>query len=296
MSNDYECDFFSLFSQLPAVEEEPSLSLASPFFLSYGGSPSLSQQNPSSNADNFFTPGSAGAAIESSVEWTSTVVQGTWEAVELEDGAAVASTTSTINDDVSSTTSAQNVELAMSNADDVEAAVEQAEQGITGGMLLHEPAIPMTHGQAHDIDGARSTRPAWRRRLIEMRSACSNRGLDTCRELRLHLTKKTQAQKEALIRFLHIARADGLLITLSDDAERGRWAAFRVVAGTAGEFMLRLLELFGKDGQVLRPNTKPQTTIDRAFGNLGYRPNGTLGKSGIWEQAYCGLLEFVPTQ
>jgi hypothetical protein len=154
-------------------------------------------------------------------------------------------------------------------------------------------ATPPTYAEVHCTGKARESKNTWKELLSQIRSQCRQRGLDTCRELREHLQRDIRCQKQALIMFLHIMRADGLITSQSDKAVKGMWVSFSVVIDKAREFQLRLLELFGHHGQNMSPNTKGQRTINNSFSGIGYRPNGIEGKPFIWQQAYDGELDFV---
>jgi hypothetical protein len=329
MLTDFDIDakmFDDLFLEFP----QPS----APFQAVAGGSPSLSRQSSSGSTDESFadsclkspTPqADVDAAIEPTTqqnEVDATGAQGWVAPVNEKDEALVAKAPeiSVVDHLRSSSTTGVRERVVVQLGLDA-AAVEHLDlldvevpTGVTGGIhvegddvLPDAVELPVTVQQAvvppggRCIRRARGTKVLWKEeRLAEMRLHCTGRGLDSCVELRDHLRyitdNKQQSQKEALTLFLHVARADGLLTAQTDDAVRGRWASFRVVAGNGDEFQGHLQELFGLRGQVARPNSKDQRTTDEAIRRLGYRPNGRRGTPGIWRQAYSGVLAFVAEQ
>jgi hypothetical protein len=160
--------------------------------------------------------------------------------------------------------------------------------------FLSDPAPPARpHGgyaDQHRIQGARDMKRHWKVKVEDMRRQCKQRGLDSSQELCMHLKKGMQAQKESLVRFLHIARADGLIVA-ADEAQPGLiWAAFRVVCPN---FFQRVVALFGMELSDVSVNSQSWRTINNAWSNLGFTPNAAKGKHNIWTMAYSGQLDFV---
>jgi hypothetical protein len=179
----------------------------------------------------------------------------------------------------------------------VEQSVVKAEND--AGMMIATVHEPQPHGVAHRIDNAREKKDShWKGKLVAIQSRVRVRGLHVCPELQRHMEyskrHRHQARKQALILFLHLMRADGIIAARSDlAAVQGKWAAFRVEPGMRDEFLRQLQELFGSDGRDMAVNSTARRTIDNGLSAIGYRPNGAMNAPFIWERAYSGTLEFV---
>lgn len=156
------------------------------------------------------------------------------------------------------------------------------------------------YADLHQLPAARGMKKHWMREVVDMRRQCTQRGLDGCAELRHQLefsqAAKHQAQKESLLRFLHVSRADGLILVLGDCAQQqppNRWAGFRVIEGSQDDFFSRLVDLFGMSPNDMRVNAKSWRALNAAWGRLGFKTSGSKGKHDIWAMAYRGLLDFV---
>jgi hypothetical protein len=157
------------------------------------------------------------------------------------------------------------------------------------------PATPLTYGERHRIKDARGAKNEWsQKRLRHMLDLRKQLGLNTCPELQKHLSRKMGCLKQALIMFLHIMRKYELITSQSDKVVKYTWTSFRVVPDKASVFRLQLLKLFDLTLEDVQSNSTKQRTINSSFTGIGYRPNDTPGKSGIWQKAYNGKLEFVP--
>jgi hypothetical protein len=202
----------------------------------------------------------------------------------------------------------QLVQQAQAQADSAEQSFTHMDH--TLGLLSDEaPASKQEQQYAdhHKIRLARGKKTEWRATLGEMREQCRRRGLDNCPELTRQLEgQNMMAQKESLVRFLHVARADGLILVLDNKAtttvncssssdinnnnNNNRWAGFRV---THSDFFARLVGLFGLDMSDIRVNSQSWRTINTGWTRLGFAPNGPRGKHDIWTRAYSGQLDFV---
>jgi hypothetical protein len=129
--------------------------------------------------------------------------------------------------------------------------------------------------------------------------ACAARGLNSCPELQEHLRglKKDgqHGQKEALMRFLHIARKDGFFVdityTTAADKSGREWTSFRV---SSLLFFQRLVELFGLDAHQVTEGSTSWRTINNSLERFRLRPESRGGRS-IWAKAYAGTIPFVKT-
>jgi hypothetical protein len=197
-------------------------------------------------------------------------------------------------------------ETAATSAGD-EAAYAQAQADSTEQHIAHAHATlgllsdchpareqSRTYAELHRIGGARDKKKYWEIVHQEVQWLCKLRGLDDCPDLQRQLAtrKKMMAQKESLLRFLHIARANDLIVVLEEATpSRSTWGAFRVMHG---DFFAQLVRLFGFDDASDVPvNSQRWRTMNTAFDRLGFMPNGTKFQHDIWTKAYRGQLDFV---
>jgi hypothetical protein len=147
---------------------------------------------------------------------------------------------------------------------------------------------------------AREKREYWKQVVETMVVSCAERGLNSCAELQEQLRglKKDgqHGQKEALMRFLHIARKDGFLTnityTTSADKSAREWTSFRVHHASSHLFFQRLVELFGLESHQVTEGSTSWRTINNSLERFGLRPQSRGGRS-IWAKAYAGTIPFV---
>jgi hypothetical protein len=112
-------------------------------------------------------------------------------------------------------------------------------------------------------------------------------------------------QDVAMVRFLHIARAKGLLCFRGKKLfKRESFTAFRVNSAKKRQFGRELLLLFGMTDESTSSHAKLNTlsdawqTIQESFWYLGYRPDcrnrHEIGDRTVWCMAFSGELDFVP--
>ncbi len=148
---------------------------------------------------------------------------------------------------------------------------------------------------------ARESRETWKQMVETMTEACKERGLEEGRELQQQLRglKKDgqHGQKEAILRFLHVAHADGLLhdVHFSNDRDNSAsgWASFRVRSDNSQAFFERLVALFGHEPHQVTEGKTKWRTVNNSLERFGLRPDGARGARSIWAKAYSGTIPFV---
>jgi len=111
-------------------------------------------------------------------------------------------------------------------------------------------------------------------------------------------------QDVAMIRFLHIARAKGLVQFRGKGLfKKESFTAFRVNSAKKRQFGRELLLLFGMTNEhenhaSLHTLSDAWQTIQESFWYLGYRPDcrnsHEIGDRTVWCMAFSGELDFVP--